>query len=726
MAASSRGPSKPSVPDLFHPKRSYKFPRRKFGTTGERSFRAEWCDTYPWLHYDKVSNSAFCHLCMRAASQGKFLASTKRDPAFISTGYTYWKEATSAFKKHQASASHREAHEALVLLPQQIRGDVGELLSQKHSDQKVKNREMFLRILKNLRYLSRQGLALRGSHGNDTESNFWQLFRLQVEDVQELETWMNRRTDNYMSPQIQNECLKLMALNILRMIGKCIHESGVYFSIMADECTDISNKEQFTICLRWVGKDLKDNEDFIGLYQVDSITADSLTFHIKDALLRLNLQLSQCRGQCYDGASNMSGIRSGVSTQITKAEKRAVYTHCYAHALNLAIGETIKRSKICCDALDVAFEISKLIKFSPKRNAAFDEIKIGNTDDQESSTGIQSFCPTRWTVRGKSVASILENFNNLKQLWNVCLETRLEPDVKGRIIGVKVQMCKYNLLFGLKLCERILLITDNLSMTLQKESMSAAEAQEIAKLTVDTLKGIRNDDSFKLFFQLIEALCEKTDTEEPILPRKRKAPRHLEVGEGEGYHSSTIEEHYRQKYFEALDLAIAGIQERFDQPGYAIYKNLECLILKAAKQEEYSNEIQEVLSFYGDDFQETDLRTQLQIFGTKFIGKSCSLKDILAFLRGLSDGQKAFFSQVCRVAQLIMVMPATNAASERSFSVLRRVKSYLRSTMTQLRLNNLMILHIYKEMLDDMDLKSIANEFVQGSEHRLSVFGNFK
>ena len=176
-------------------------------------------------------------------------------------------------------------------------------------------------------------------------------------------------------------------------------------------------------------------------------------------------------------------------------------------------------------------------------------------------------------------------------------------------------------------------------MTLQKESMSAAEAQEIAKLTVDTLKGIRNDDSFKLFFQLIEALCEKTDTEEPILPRKRKAPRHLEVGEGEGYHSSTIEEHYRQKYFEALDLAIAGIQERFDQPGYAIYKNSECLILKAAKQEEYSNEIQEVLSFYGDDFQETDLRTQLQIFGTKFIGKSCSLKDILAFLRGLSDGQ---------------------------------------------------------------------------------------
>ena len=91
---------------------------------------------------------------MRAVSEGKLLASTKCDPAFISSGFTYWKEATTAFKRHHTSASHREAHEALVLLPQQIRGDVGELLSQKHSDQKVKNREMFIRIIKNLRYLS--------------------------------------------------------------------------------------------------------------------------------------------------------------------------------------------------------------------------------------------------------------------------------------------------------------------------------------------------------------------------------------------------------------------------------------------------------------------------------------------------------------------------------------------------------------------------------------------
>ena len=61
----------------------------------------------------------------------------------------------------------------------------------------------------------------------------------------------------------------------------------------------------------------------------------------------------------------MSGIRNGVSAKILLEEKRAVYTHCYGHALNLAVSRTIKQSKVCNDALETAFEICKLIKFSP-------------------------------------------------------------------------------------------------------------------------------------------------------------------------------------------------------------------------------------------------------------------------------------------------------------------------------------------------------------------------
>ena len=64
---------------------------------------------------------------------------------------------------------------------------------------------------------------------------------------------------------------------------------------------------------------------------------------IKDVLLRFNLAISIVHGQCYDGVSAMSGTRSGVVKKMCDAEPRAVYTHCYGHALNLACGDTIRQ-----------------------------------------------------------------------------------------------------------------------------------------------------------------------------------------------------------------------------------------------------------------------------------------------------------------------------------------------------------------------------------------------
>ena len=108
MASSSRSAADRKLPEKFHPGKSFNFRKRTFDKKNEeRSFRAEWCEKYPWLHYNIESDSAFCHLCMTADYESKFLASTKRDAAFISRGFTYWKEATTAFAKHQASVTGR-------------------------------------------------------------------------------------------------------------------------------------------------------------------------------------------------------------------------------------------------------------------------------------------------------------------------------------------------------------------------------------------------------------------------------------------------------------------------------------------------------------------------------------------------------------------------------------------------------------------------------------------
>ena len=97
--------------------------------------------------------------------------------------------------------------------------------------------------------------------------------------------------------------------------------------------------------------------------------------------------------------------------------------------------------------------------------------------------------------------------------------------------------------------------------------------------------------------------------------------------------------------------------------------------------------------------------------------KLLSFCEVSLRVNGFSSGKCA------SLPRLILVMPATNAASERSFSSMRRLKSYLWSTMGQARLNHIMLLNTYKEMLDRLDVNVIANEFVRGSEHRLSLFG---
>ena len=72
-----------------------------------------------------------------------------------------------------------------------------------------------------------------------------------------------------------------------------------------------------------------------------------------------------------------------------------------------------------------------------------------------------------------------------------------------------------------------------------------------------------------------------------------------EDGTGEAYHPSTPKDHYRQIYFQCLDGAIMTVDTRFNQKDFITYSKLEELIIKAATKTNYTQELQEVIEFYG-------------------------------------------------------------------------------------------------------------------------------
>ncbi len=239
---------------------------------------------------------------------------------------------------------------------------------------------------------------------------------------------------------------------------------------------------------------------------------------IKDVLLRMNISFDKLRGQCYDGESAMSGSKNGVAKCISDIEPRALFTQCYGHALNLAASDTVKKSKIVKDALNLTQEIAKLIKYSPRR---------ARLDD---TSGIRVLCPTCWTVRADALASITNNFKALMLTWEETAKVVKDTDTKCRIYGVSKIMNPFDYIFGNILGEMLLKHSDNLSSTLQHKSLSAAEGQKIAHMIMEVIKRLRNEESFDLFCMKVEIFSEENGIEKPSLPRRHKRPMRFDDG----------------------------------------------------------------------------------------------------------------------------------------------------------------------------------------------------
>ena len=255
-------------------------------------------------------------------------SSPKQHDILLQSGFGIYRERLSkleecnkkkGFQKHETSCAHREAVFRYVTAPATALGDIGEFISEQHYLDKFKNRKVLLMRLSNVRYLARQSLPLRGNWDESSKaeenSNFQQLIKLRSQQDPEILEWLQRKSNKYTSPEIQNELLEAMALGLLRETSANI-QSATFHTIMADETADISNKEQLVICILWVDENFVVHEDFLGIHSLERTTADNIVFIIKDVLLRMNLKIQNARGQCYDGAATMAGKRKGVATQI--------------------------------------------------------------------------------------------------------------------------------------------------------------------------------------------------------------------------------------------------------------------------------------------------------------------------------------------------------------------------------------------------------------------------
>ncbi|XP_047978826.1 zinc finger MYM-type protein 1-like [Salvia hispanica] len=169
-----------------------------------------------------------------------------------------------------------------------------------------------------------------------------------------------------------------------------------YFAILADESSDVSQKEQLALCLRYVDKKSgRVVERFIGLMHVADTTALSLRSAILALLAEHSLSPSKIRGQGYDGASNMKGEIHGLKTLIMEDTPSAYYIHCFAHQLQLTLVAISKRNDECIWLFDAIANLLNVIGVSWLNQ----ELGLKRPGD------------TRWSSHYKTLLNVMDLFS---------------------------------------------------------------------------------------------------------------------------------------------------------------------------------------------------------------------------------------------------------------------------------------------------------------------------
>ena len=194
---------------------------------------------------------------------------------------------------------------------------------------------------------------------------------------------------------------------------KLLHSlrSSPYFSILADECQDISTHEELSICCRWI-VDGYPEEHFLHIKEVD---AASITQALTSFMEQRNLDYRRLVGQGYDGAATFSCFRSGVQRRIRTHSAHAVYIHCACHRLQRASIQAAESITVIKKMFGTMTNLWKLFYYSPKKAEA---LKVVQSVLSLPELKVVKPSSTRWLSHERCLRAIHKVFLLLLLLYS--------------------------------------------------------------------------------------------------------------------------------------------------------------------------------------------------------------------------------------------------------------------------------------------------------------------
>ena len=517
----------------FRPSVDYKFPK---GASG-RSFQPQWLQSFPWLVYSKQADGGFCLPCVLFASVGYRGSSPG---VLVSRPLTVFKKALETLRKHADKEHHKSAivgAEEFKKTMSNQQPTIQQRLSKSLADRIAMNRKKLESIMNTIILCGRQNIPLRGHRDSATDierdvagianhGNFVALlnFRIESGDTvirEHLSTAARNAT--YTSNTVQNQIITVLADQVTTSIIDKV-KAAKWFTVIADEVTDVANREQLSIVLRYVDiATLTVREDLVGFFECDTgISGRSLSEKIKSTLTELGLDLSCLRGQAYDGAGNMAGSVNGAAALIRAEYPLAIYLHCASHCLNLAVVKSLEVTSVR-NMMGVIGKVYQFFDVHPKRQRAFEK-SIVECQPSTTSQKLKDLCRTRWIQRIDAIDVFKRLFPSIVDcLENICSDgARLwSADSLTDARGLQLAITTTEFVSALVVTNSCFSFIESLTLSLQAEAKDIVQAVREIDTVIATLQDVRdNIDTYhsEWFLTISEMLSQVCV--EPSVPRR--------------------------------------------------------------------------------------------------------------------------------------------------------------------------------------------------------------
>uniref|UniRef100_A0A8D8THQ5 Zinc finger MYM-type protein 1 n=1 Tax=Cacopsylla melanoneura TaxID=428564 RepID=A0A8D8THQ5_9HEMI len=615
------------------------------------------------------------------------------------------------FRNHETNGYHKKASlDALnfVAVHEKKKLSIHIELDTAKQELIEKNRKILHSIIETIIFIGRQEIACRGHvdsgpiliDPDHNDGNFRSLLRFRVSSGDKIlsdHLFKNQDSSNarYTSPQIQNEIIEICGNIIKDKVVSKINSSNC-FSILADETMDISGTEQFSLCARYLettgdkGTVLK--EDFLTFVPVEDLSGEGLSKTLLTTCEKLQLNLNLMIGQGYDGASSMSGKLQGCSTRITEKFPQALYIHCASHSLNLAIGDACNISSIR-NTIGTVKEIINFFRPSGKRESILKK-KIEELGSTSKKQRLMRLCETRWTERLDALISFKELFCPIFFALEEIAEHG-DGDTSRNAFALMNSLKSSEFIISLTVVQEIFSCSHNIATALQNPHIDLSSAIEMTSGLSNILKNKREDsNSFQTLYVLAQNLAQEIEVEIKK-PRTAKIQRNRS-----NYDVDNVEDYYRISIFNPfLDHFISQLDLRFLKHKHVLSK-IENILPSRITSINQSG-IEETVKILCEQWQRGDaieilIVKELELWQEYW--RTTAITAPTSFIDSIDCCSSTLFPNIRNYLEIGAVLPVTTASVERSFSTLKRLKTYLRNSTGQIRLNGLALLSVHRDV----------------------------